>query len=29
MWELEMGKIRLLLANEPRVYREAMASAFV
>ncbi len=28
MWELEMGKMRVLLANEPRVYREAMASAF-
>ncbi len=28
MWELEMGKVRVLLANEPRAYREAMASAF-
>ncbi len=28
MWKLEVGKIRVLLANEPRVYREAMASAF-
>ncbi len=28
MWELDMGKICVLLANEPRVYREAMATAF-
>ncbi len=28
MWELDTGKICVLLANEPRVYREAMATAF-
>ncbi len=28
MWERDTGKMRVLLANEPRVYREAMASAF-
>ncbi len=28
MWDLEMGKMRVLLVNEPRVYREAMATAF-
>ncbi len=28
MWERDTGKVRVLLANEPRVYREAMASAF-
>ncbi len=28
MWELGMGKMRVLLVNEPRVYREAMATAF-